>query len=756
MGRQVEIPGFSSGIVDEKYLDRLDNDAIRQSLRTADNFYIGRAGEATVRPGMRVSSDWNSLDSTITPDQISFASFGSDAGKGGTSAAQLSYIVAFVRDNLTLEMWYTTYDPSGATTGTWTKIAGTYSWKAWTTFEYVQFGNELLVTSGDNLPILITNDAGTITAAEYVTYTEKTGLVQTAHLLDITNLTAGYTPSAGEVLSVWYVDGTGVTGESTCRVIELISREAATVAATNSATMLVEGLDLDVLTWAYYPLPGPPIGRVVFAEADAATNGGVIVDVREVIYAASGEFTRDYDPANDRIRIAGADYVIGSIINDEVLTLTTTIDANFDGHIKGVHHAKKDIDTNGDRVKPHTVTVFQGRIVFGNYNFGSTKDEGMRLTFSALYDPQVIRPAAQLQPDASSPIDIKISSQEGSSIMWIEGGDTLFVGSSFSEYALQNPDQLTGATAETLPVFRPTGTYGSDESSAHAVFDGRIYFASRNGGGVLQARYSFEESRYNFMPVDALTQAGGNATHLAMLQPNQYDAVHRMFVLDADGSIKTAAVSEGEGVQGGWTNITHSTEFTVEAVLSIADRMVFVIKNSSDEYSVAEIDDDGSTYALDLPTSWSGGFLPTVYRGAEVAYYGTIGTEVLAGGIVAVAANGSISDINTEFSDVYVGLPINARLVTSKFPAEDFKGSLAGRRKRIVSARVSHSEMRQYYVNNQLALQEGMNLGNIELPAQDGASANWFFGYSTDPAIEVSNMVPYRGTIRSINLEVAG
>jgi hypothetical protein len=714
MGRYVSVPGFASGVVDERYIDRVDVDVITQSLRVCENWQVGRAGEIEVRPGLKATSDYSDFNGR---DFLGLAVYQSDEPQ----VYAITYNPSLVLPSIEIFQLIA---------GVWTSIQVLLTGllpDPPASFDYAQIGGALVVATGVASPIKIEDGV-----AEYIElYDEGKGFVQTAHRVSIQLTDVGDpNPGIGDIVTL--VEGSGLLREESGEILDVESRVGSTV------TVILGFLPISNVPYA--------VGTGTYTIGETSYSG-VSSATEEVLY--SGSDIRSQTFADDIIRVAGLDVTIDTIDTDNTLTLTLPFTTVFGEHIGPAHYAFR----HPGAFEPSAVAGYQNRVVYGN--LGENED-GMRVVFSAAYDSSVIAPYGQLQDDPASPIDVIIATGTSDSILWLEGGDTLYVGADRNEYAIVDPAQPVGATQGLLPNFRVTGNHGSEASRAHEIFDGKVFVGVRDEGGLVQGRYDFQQNRYNMEQVGAFSGFEGSVKSLAVRPHKQYDPVQRLLIVTS--SQAWLGVSpEKEASLGALTRITLPEGATIEAAVRVGNSLSALLRIDG-EYVLTEFNELDPDFSLDLPIDFTGAFLPAVYRSKAVYWTGVANGVRMAGGEATVAANGSVTGVNSiDFDDVIIGFPVVARAVTSKVPAqEDRKGPLQNRRKRIVSAVVSHAAMRQYYINNKLALQEETNLGFAGLPTRTGSSEQWGFGFSYDPSIEITSMVPYRGIIRSINMEVAG
>lgn len=745
MGIRVRVPGFSTGIVDEKHLDRVDLDAIQTSVRSAENLIIERSGALTVRPGFASRSDWVTLgthdDAHIIPfnftdtgvlagdDDYNRVLLMKEASTYTLSELDISGDVALQTSNLSALTW------SGSQRNPYLSGEQKYSW--------AQVGDTMVVArTGGFVPMTYKENG---TWANFQPYAEKSGYIERAYMVEMQNIKSTDTFSVGEIIT-FKGAGAGGAGE----IKEIHDRD----------------------TGAYHIVLGSvtavPVANDTYRGENTTVLGASsgapqrVVSVTEVVHGTGSFFKDDYS-ATDTIRILLADTTVASIISDTIMTLSS-YSLFGSAHPQGLHHARK---VTLDEFRPQSVASFQGRLVFtGDSYAGSHADikaspePGRRVVMSALYDPQVLWPAAQLQDDASSPIDIVLRADGDVPITWVHGGDTIFISTSSAQYALANPERPVGASADLLPVFRKVSTVPTTMRTPSYVTDGRIFFASKDGG-LFHAKYDFEQAKYKVMPAAPLTTLG-NVVSIASEDPKGGFDGSLIIVANSDGEMFFGVIDESTGIPSGWTKVTLPENMTYKDMCTSGGKFYALVYNSYyGRYVIANLYWPESRYAIDFPVAVtvSGGVhgaLNDAYVNKECVYVnGTaaagFGTDV--GFAATISGAGAFPGI--EDGTQLIGFPVTARWESGNIESFDRQGSRMGKLRRIVAATVSYTGMKQFYINSRAMLPDEMNIGNTAYLEKTGAATRHIMGYTTDPFISVESQPPYRGTFRSVLMEIA-
>lgn len=243
---------------------------------------------------------------------------------------------------------------------------------------------------------------------------------------------------------------------------------------------------------------------------------------------------------------------------------------------------------------------------------------------------------------------------------------------------------------------------------------------------------------------------------MAIKPVSSFDSAKRLYAINTDNSLAVGAMLSPD-VPPSWTGFEPTDTFAYEGVVSLSGVMYILVRRAATQEVSLVVGWPDDDYSLDFrETVVAGKVTNPVLFSTQVFFLGTPsgGSGILAGGYATVDGSGNVTGIPAEYTNVSVGLPVISSFTTSKVPSQDFRGDTISRKQKITKALVSHLQTRQYYIDGEKALLEGENNGPIELPLSDGVGVRYKMGFSRDPKVVVTNMVPYKCTWRSITMEV--
>jgi hypothetical protein len=614
--------------------------------------------------------------------------------------------------------------------------------------------------------------SGTASGADVATpdvqfYKEISGVLETVKVLTV-KITAPL--SAGVPTSIPVV-GDVIYKESGSVPIGVARRVRMTKGTSGAAKTLWE---YEIVVGAFGTMPS--LGNeITFSVSDCIGEVTATPDSSVQLFGTGTFFTNEFS-ANDYIRIAGADYQISAVTDDNLMDMTTAITTRFEG-VRGA--AKIASSAN-----PYfnAVGAYQGRMVWGG-NSRSASDSLVgtesSLCFSSSYDPFVIAAAPQVIPDPASPFFITVTTN-AAAVQWILGGDSLFFGTYNGEYALE-PGPI-GATPELLPRVRLVGNYGSDANTPVAPFDGRVIFTPRSGGDIVSMEYIDTKARFDGKVLNPLCPSiiTNAASSIAIRPRTDSDTSQKIFVLDtpnsADG-LRIGSIQYG-GDTVAWSNISFDADGAASPIATYHhvvefDKTVYVIMKSGTKLAAHYLTPNPSTInglagiALDFATQCtnttgtsyqvnsdaSTGGMRTFFASKQVAVVGTYAsTGRTFYGIVTLNASSTFTATDA-LSSVIVGLPVYARMVPARVMMEDEEGSSLGRRVRLVSVSPSLLNTRQLIMNNTGVIPDRMD--GYENPLKTDNVKRYYMGWLRDRDIEIEAAPGYSATIKSLTYEVS-
>lgn len=779
MRRHITVHGWSTGLVDPAFADRIDTEAVNSSLQECDNFIPEGSGAMSVRPQLKSVTGWKSWYTAIY----------TDAGK--------TYGPPF--------FWSYNYDGTsyaiatnqGYYNGLWRWASdGTIVYKgdlgsfSNTRPQMASIGKTVFFAKAGEVPCYSSDmTSASQDTAQFNLYKEISGVVETCIVFKVKIV---------EPLTLTVPDSIPVVGD-------VVYRESgATPIGVVRRVRTVEGEDGDTQDlWVYEIVVGvfhtiPSVGNnVTFSVSDCI--GEVTAIDSSVQLFGTGTYFRSEFVAYDYVRLAGSDYQISAVTDDNLMDMTTVIPTRFEGL-----RAAARIATSS---KPYfrAVGVYQGRVVWGG-NSRTVSDTlvgtDSALCFSSSYDPYVIAAAPQVIPDPASPFFTTIS-VSSSAVLWIKGGDTLFFGTSDGEFAVE-PGPI-GATSELFPRIKRISSYGSTVTTPVIESDGRIITCPRSGGDIISYSYIDTNDRYNAVVLNPLCPSiiTNGANSIAVRPRSDSSTAKLIFVLDegaADG-VRVGSIQAGtESVA--WSNLVFDAAGAASPAATFAqvlefDKDVYLLlkmSNVTGTYCLCKLDYAATTgttigFAADFLTACtntsgntfqvnsdaSTGGMRSFLASKQVAVFGRnpaapLGTtpqtyQYVFYGLKTLSGTGTFTayeaittgtpavTTNTPYTEVVVGLPVYARMVPARVMVEDEEGSSLGRRIRLVSVSPSVLNTRQLIMNNTGVIPDRVD--GYENPLKTDHIKRYYMGWLRDRDIEIEAAPGYSATIKSLTYEVS-
>jgi hypothetical protein len=753
------VANWVTGLVDEDFVGRTDLEELRGALRKCNNWVANQSGGMRVRPPfLRTGATWfdwgTDFIKTFEIDDV-------DADAAG------NVFIGIIRDtgvgSLPIFRNYRVEVLELATgilsfIGNIDSLASIVNLDSTITTE--QFGGSVFIAgNGINPHRLINQGSGSFLLERITFFQELPGLFTSGAVIEFDQFaqlspTDTLQPMAvGDLLSFQQPGGGAVV--ATAEVVAITAEQAAqgTIVVAPSGpdnhkvyVKLVDGT---------IPISVAPLDIDITATGSAAVYSATIDSVT-LAFVTSEAIPSNTVSVSDDVRILGNTYEVDYVDERGLSVIGWTSDDVTNVRIS------EEVGGSDPTYFSRAVTVYQSRIVFGgSWDPSRATREPARLWMSALYDPFTIRPVIQLQGDPSGPIEVDLAVAADDSILWLAGGDTLFVGGSVREYAIENQGAI-GAEAELLPRFIIIGASGSDITTPFSVFEGRALFAPKRGGTINMFEYSIQIEKYSGRNVAwGLPSYLPKPVDIVIRGPEQSDAMYRILLRNQDGSVMAASFNS-LGSRPSWAQLTHSDEFEVLDVISASGQLYALIRRSADDFStVVKWDFDTSDYASDLSvnctgsgTAWTVPVLERpLFEGKHPAV-GKIDGKDVSVGYVDISAAGEIT----------TPIAVTALRVFKQYPAvmsplaittEDEKGLSTHRKMRVVDVSTRVRNTRQLICNNERLLRDARLVIENELPEHTGVRQTFAGqGWTTDPVVEWTAAIPYNAIIDSATLKV--
>lgn len=755
MRRHITVHGWSTGLVDPMFADRVDTEAVNSSLQECENFIIEGSGAAATRPQLKSVTGWVDWGTTVAAGGVSYSS-GIDLfpfNFNGTS--------------------YAVVTNAGRSDGIWRwRANGTADFKGTIGSSFT--GKMCMAQVGkacyfarSGLTAYYSPDMTTSSndTAQVQFYKEISGTVETCKVLQVkitAPLVAGVPESIPVVGDVIYKQ----TGDVPIGVARRVRMNVGTSAAASSLW------EYEIVVGSFGTMPDVT-DEITFSVSDCIGEV-TAVDSSVQIFGTGTFFNSEFDNG-DEIRIGGTEYTIATVTDDNLLDMTDTISDRFEG----VRAASR------MTALPYfsAVGAYQGRMVWaGNSRsaVGSLVGSESSLCFSSSYDPLVIAAAPQVIPDAASPFFITVTTS-AAAVQWVVGGDSLFFGTYNGEYAV-DPGPI-GATPELLPRIRLMGNYGSSSTTPVAPFDGRIIFAPRSGGDIIAMEYIDTKARFEGKLLNPLCPSliTGGANSIAVRPRSDTDTSQKIFVLDSPNTangLRIGSIQYGSDAVA-WSNISFDADEVASPIATFwqvveFDKDVYIVlKYNTDNFGMFKLNYDAASsnglsgMALDFATACtntsgfsyqvnsdaSTGGMRTFFASKQVAVIGTYAATGRAFYGIVTLNSSSIFTANIALSSVIVGLPVYARMVPARVMVEDEEGSSLGRRIRLVSVSPSVLNTRQLIMNNTGVIPDRVD--GYENPLKTDHIKRYYMGWLRDRDIEIEAAPGYSATIKSLTYEVS-
>lgn len=527
------------------------------------------------------------------------------------------------------------------------------------------------------------------------------------------------------------------------------------------------------------------------ATGDTYTLVGAIAANAQVFVAEAGTSIADIVAGSGAIRVAGTDYTYTAASADDFSFGITT---SFSGQaVSGLRVAKEILDSGAtssiDRAvyMVRGIAFVQGRLVLAGPCRQTVVYTGLipttRIWWSSAYDPYVVRPAPQLEPDAAQPIEVDMLIGGSDIIHWLESGDTLFIGGKTKVYAVTNQTGVY-ALPEGLPRFAVVADRRSDGDTAHAQHDGRVAFTTERGGVVEEMEYDFASARFKQTNLAYRTESKFGSVKTIVTRPRTADdPVDRIITVETgSGSGRTGMIGArfDRDSKVAWSEIVLSDYFTlidavthrgetyllVKLITSVAseDYVTFVKLDSSntDGYFMdfRETFTGASSLTWDLGDYWKNKYVYVLARyGVDSdgnPRYLPLGYYQSTNDANATITIDSHATGVTGYTEIVVGLCPEARVKVAKpIVIQDEKGNVIGRPHRIVQVTPEAYNTRQMTCMDTNVFPEVRQNLSVDLPVQNGGARVHRMSLWRDLEITAASVAPYSFLLRSLTVRVA-
>lgn len=766
----VSLPGFDSGFLDPEYHDNYAED-FRRGLREATNFIPTTAGAVRQRPKLeKTSVAWQSTwsDDAVymipIEDTNSTDSYCVVVYRSATLVPLADYEYNLVLVNLT-DGTTTALSTPRATAGAYP--VGVFDSSISPSVSHAQFGEStFIILAGFKALRLVNTAADTFTLEDVDWYRELPGVFHYGVKIDFSTVLTQIDPAPTSGLDrVDILPGDTLqisSGGST--IIGVVHKYTGVPYCTATDSGLGGSIWLKSCTSVDGTIVTPLTGAATIAKVGAAIYTSTISGSSACFMSENTPDDLLDDTASNEsvVRVFGEDY---TVTTNTITEFSFVVNETWDlGATENMTLAVK----NTGNVGPYNavaVAVYQGRLVLGGDSSTSSIQGQSRLYFSSSTDPLVVEPSPQLEPIPSSPIELDVIIGGEDQIQWLSGGDRLFIGGSRREYVEVNPQPISN-TVDGLPRFTPVGDAGSNPATPFEVFDGRAFFAPKNGGAINMFQYNFDSARYQPQNLVLGSQSlFGSITHMAYRPPTSDDSLGRMLIRNDDDTLVFGSFQSMES-RPAWTPVEYDDAFKIHALCAVKGEIYVVIeRNSGGDMTVARFAFDDWTYTCDMQMDGSGsGTAWTVPAADQTTFpsgiYPAIGVITVDSqpheiflGYLTVAANAFTTPISV--NSVKLGYKFDSKMVPLTAAAVDQLGSGQSRKRRIVRANIKLRDTSQVRVDGELLLQDYPIYMERELPPTTGVVEKVCTGWSYDPTIEFEGEIPYNATIVSINMKVA-
>jgi hypothetical protein len=734
-----------TGLLDPDFIGRTDVPELAGGLRKCENFVPLQSGAMRTRPTLDYTAiawnDWLSEGTFVRMYNIATT----DGDDVVLVLTEENNIIPLFK-NLRVRIVNTTTGTINGlgTIGYFEALLGLE-----TTVSVEQFGDSVFIAGNGFAPHRIILSSNTLEPIEF--FEELPGLFSTGASVDIdyTQLPSGSlvpgTVDATVPLAVGDIVkfANGTTGE--VFVIEATQTTNSDSACVGSGTIYFR-----LLTG---PIPAPSGNFTVIGTATTYTY--LPTNIRPNLFITQESIAT----VGTEIRVFTDEYTVVSS-DEHSVEIGTALSAD----LLNVRVASK-LPPADAVYATRAVTTYQGRLLFGGS--WSANFSPIGLFYSAVYDPFVIRPKIQLEGDAASPIAIELLVADDDAILWLSGGDTLFVGGTNKEYAQVNQGPI-GATAELLPRFIVTGSSGSNNDTPFTVFEGRAMFAPKLGGAINMFQYSEEKAKYSGQNI-----AWGVGSYLqspvdiALRAPTRGDPVYRTLVRNDDGSLMTAMFTTLDD-RPSWAELTYqlptetSDSFIVRDIIAVNDKFLAVIQRSDTDFvtivkwsfdstsPLAEFTGDLAVQCTGSGSTWNVGpaYSQGLYEGTHLAI-GLLDGQYTSVGTVTIAPDGSFTT-PVDVTEVYVMKKYECRAALLSIAIADELGGSMHRKSRVIEVHTRIRNTRQLRCNREPLLPDTRATIEKELPKHTGVRQTFAnSGWTTDPVVEWEAAVPYNAIIDS-------
>lgn len=303
--------------------------------------------------------------------------------------------------------------------------------------------------------------------------------------------------------------------------------------------------------------------------------GFVTVESGTTTWTGSEEaFFNEQLTAGDIIKFRNELYTVATVSVDGDGVHSFTTDETYDGVTLTDRLAVQDATPFGGQ-NPALVAFYQGRLVYA-----STADKPTGIWMSRSNDPFTIVPSAVAD---DSPINAELFAEGADRFVWMTGGDRLYFGSALGEFAL-------GSSEETITPtqlrFFPIGNNGGATVTPVRV-DGAVLFVNRARSQVLSVVFDFGRQAFQTSNLSLLGQhLTRDVVDITFRPPVTNDRTPRVFVLTRERELRSFALSQETQVAG-WSPITHSPAFRVQAIAATPQILFCVIERASGKAELA-------------------------------------------------------------------------------------------------------------------------------------------------------------------------
>lgn len=721
----LEYLDWSGGLVDENFADRGDSD-FRSTLQECYNWIHTNAGNLRLRPKLVefLTAGWQNW----TVDDIRvFPIFADDRTK--------SSFLFFLRDDTDWIVKRVGADGDIDAVGTISTATSIGS------ISVVQVADTVYVAGAGFIPRKITsaNVLSTLTFYEQIPGTWVTaykiaftstfnGVFAEGDILTFKK--AGNTSFSGRLLRATVVEKGTVTVQTVLYITDIVG----TVTDTFSAVVSVNG--------------------------DGSATALAAITYELVIYSYEG-LGNEYLVGTDTARIGGVNYTVND--SDKFhIRLSSAGGSHPFGPADGITVAAK------ISISPRPVAVgfYQNRLVYcGDVEsaLGSllgVSAHYMRMWYSVVGDPLVIRPAGIGDLAPNGPIELDIFTGQTDRIHGMQCGNTIVVFGEQHEY-VQTTRGPIGPAIENLPRFDIAGDNGSSVGSPAISYDGRILFAPAFGGDVLRMGYDADTERYAAESLAAWIQNRMDVPYAIASRPaTSADGVKRVFVVTVTGKIFVGTNVAKDRLS--WAECGVPVGYLAKTVAVLNGEVFFVIMRADGDINIAYMHfSDTGKYVLDFAdglavgnatTSWT---LGSDWYDKRVFFVGTDSDGVESSiGFLDVGSAGAVT-LPFACTSITYGYPPENYFVPARPTGGDEKGSGHLRPMKVMRVNVGVKDTTQLTIDGSPVFPEMGRINGQDLPERAfGAGRKMLVRWVRRPSVTIRSVAPFRATVLSASFEV--